>query len=139
MIAEKYDFSVLRTYDGRIQSYTCIAYNKDTVKPIESGEELMPETKAYHLRSYVYTAFEKLETGEEHFSYGVNEPTGAKAPETPVMFDFVGETITMDELVAQFTDDELMDFVGGKAPTGVANTGCFGGPLKRLEVRDIER
>ena len=65
LIAEKYDFSVLRTYDGRIQSYTCIAYNKDTVKPIESGEELMPETKAYHLRSYVYTAFEKLETGEK--------------------------------------------------------------------------
>ena len=81
--------------------------------------------------------FEKLETGEEHFSYAVNEPTGAKAPENPVMFDFVGETITMDEFVAQFTDDELMDFVGGKAPTGVANTGCFGGPLKRLEVPAI--
>lgn len=77
--------------------------------------------------------FEELPTGEEEYYYGENKPTGAVAPEKEVKFDLVGEEISMDEFVAQFTIDELMDFVGGQAPTGVANTGCFGG-LKRLSV-----
>lgn len=77
--------------------------------------------------------FEELPTGEEEYYYGVNKPTGAVAPEKEVKFDLVGEEISMDEFVAQFTIEELMDFVGGQAPTGVANTGCFGG-LKRLSV-----
>lgn len=77
--------------------------------------------------------FEELPTGEEEYYYGENKPTGAAAPEKEVKFDLVGEEISMDEFVAQFTIEELMDFVGGQAPTGVANTGCFGG-LKRLSV-----
>lgn len=77
--------------------------------------------------------FEELPTGEEEYYYGENKPTGAVAPEKEVKFDLVGEEISMDEFVAQFTIEELMDFVGGQAPTGVANTGCFGG-LKRLSV-----
>ncbi len=81
-------------------------------------------------------SFEALPQGEEEYYYAVNEPSGAKAPETPVMFDDVGEKITLDEFVAQFTEDELMDFVGGHAPTGVANTGCFGG-LARLDIPPI--
>ncbi len=78
-------------------------------------------------------SYEKLATGESEYYYGANEPTGAKAPEKPVMFDRVNEDITMDEFVAQFTMDELKDFVGGQPTTGVANTGWFGG-LKRLGV-----
>lgn len=78
-------------------------------------------------------SFEKLPTGEESYCYGTNSPSGAQAPEETVKFDKVGTDITMDEFVAQFTLEELMDFVGGHAPTGVANTGCFGG-LPRLSV-----
>ncbi len=78
-------------------------------------------------------SFENLPQGEESYFYAVNEPTDAKAPEKDVKFDSVGEEITMDEFVKQFTLSELMDFVGGHAPTGVANTGCFGG-LSRLAV-----
>ena len=78
-------------------------------------------------------SFEELPMGEEDYYYGENKPTGATAPEKEVKFDLVGEEISMDEFVAQFTLEELMDFVGGQAPTGVANTGCFGG-LKRLSV-----
>ncbi len=78
-------------------------------------------------------SFEALPQGEESYYYAENQPTGAVAPENPVMFDKVGESITIDEFVAQFTLEELMDFVGGQPPTGVANTGCFG-PLKRLGV-----
>ena len=81
-------------------------------------------------------SFEALPTGEEEYYYAVNEPSGAKAPAELVKFDMVGETITLDEFVAQFTDDELMDFVGGKRPTGVANTGCFGG-LERLDIPPV--
>lgn len=78
-------------------------------------------------------SFESLPMGEESYFYGENEPSGAVAPESPVTFDKVGTEVTMDEFIAQFTIDELKDFVGGQAPTGVANTGCFGG-LKRLDV-----
>ena len=78
-------------------------------------------------------SFEELPQGEPSYSYGKNLPTGAKAPEALVKFDDAGTKITMDEFVTQFTEDELMFFVGGQRPTGVANTGCFGG-LPRLSV-----
>ena len=81
-------------------------------------------------------SFEALPMGEPEYYYGKNAPTGAKAPEQLVKFDDVGTKVTLDEFVAQFTDDELMDFVGGKGPTGVANTGCFGG-MKRLDIPPV--
>ncbi len=80
--------------------------------------------------------FEALPMGEESYYYAKNKPTGAVAPEKLVTFDKVGEEITLDEFTAQFTLEELMDFVGGQAPTGVANTGCFGG-LKRLDIPPV--
>ncbi len=78
-------------------------------------------------------SFEVLPMGEETHALGRQQPCSAQAPEKPVPFDEVGTACTMDEFVKQFTDEELMDFVGGQPPTGVANTGCFGG-LKRLDV-----
>ncbi len=81
-------------------------------------------------------SFEELPTGEASYYYGEVKPTGAAAPEKEIAFDLVGTDITLDEFVAQFTDSELMDFVGGQPPTGVANTGCFGG-LKRLNVPPV--
>ncbi len=78
-------------------------------------------------------SFEALPTGEASYYYGENLPSGAKAPEVTVKFDKVDEEISLDEFAAQITDEELMEFVGGHAPTGVANTGCFG-PLPRLGV-----
>ncbi len=80
--------------------------------------------------------FEELPMGEEHYFYGINEPVQSKAPEKEVMFDEVGISISLDDFIAQFTLEELMDFVGGKEPTGVANTGCFGG-MKRLGIPPI--
>ncbi len=78
-------------------------------------------------------SYETLKKGKEEYFYGENKPSGAAAPEKTVMFDKVGEEISLDEFVAQFTIDELKYFVGGQAPTGVANTGCFGG-LSRLGI-----
>ncbi len=80
--------------------------------------------------------YEPLPIGEESYFYGENQEAEADAPEKEVMFDKIGEEITLDEFIKQFTMDELYDFVGGKAPTGVANTGCFGG-MKRLSIPPI--
>ncbi len=80
--------------------------------------------------------FEELPMGEEHYFYGINKPVDSKAPEKEVMFNEVGISISLDDFIAQFTLEELMDFVGGKEPTGVANTGCFGG-MKRLGIPPI--
>ncbi len=98
-------------------------------------EQLTQWCKPFKLEKRMLSdgSFESLPTGEESYYYGEAEPTGAVAPEKPVMFDKVGEEISLDEFVAQLTLEELMDFVGGQPPTGVANTGCFG-PIKRLGV-----
>ncbi len=81
-------------------------------------------------------SYEMLPMGEEHYFYGINEEVNATAPEKEVMFDEIGANISLDDFVRQFTLEELMDFVGGKSPTGVANTGCFGG-MERLQIPPI--
>lgn len=80
--------------------------------------------------------YEALPTGEAKYFYGKNKLSSAKKPEEEFMFDDVDEKLGMDEFVKQFTDEELMEFVGGHEPTGVANTGCFGG-LERLDVPPV--
>ncbi len=98
-------------------------------------EQLTQWCKPFKLEKRMLSdgSFESLPTGEESYYYGEVKPTGAAAPEKEVMFDKVGEEISLDEFVAQLTLEELMDFVGGQPPTGVANTGCFG-PIKHLGV-----
>lgn len=98
-------------------------------------EQFVSRCRPFNLKKRMLSdgSFETLPTGEPEYYYGKNEPSGAVAPEATVRFDEVGESIGLDEFVAQFTDEELMEFVGGHAPTGVANTGCFGG-LPRLKV-----
>lgn len=81
-------------------------------------------------------SYEELPLSEETYYYGEVPEIKATTPEKETMFDEVGETISVDEFLKQFTLEELMDFVGGQAPTGVANTGCFGG-LKRLAVPPV--
>ena len=77
--------------------------------------------------------YEVLPTGDSSYFYGENLLVDVRTPVKEYKFSEVGEKITIDEFVRQFKDDELMNFVGGQPPTGVANTGCFGG-LKRLGV-----
>ena len=80
--------------------------------------------------------FEALPMGAPFYKSEHSAPLDAEAPETTVFFDDAGEKITLDAFVKQFTLEELTDFVGGKAPTGVANTGCFGGQT-RLRIPPI--
>ncbi len=105
------------------------------VDEYEVVDQLASQCKPFKLKKRMLAdgSFEELPTGEESYFYGEVKDSGAVAPENAVMFDRVGTDITIDEFVKQFTLDELMDFVGGHGPTGVANTGCFGG-LERLGV-----
>ncbi len=112
-------------FDYVVSEDTVVKQLKNWCKPFKLAKRMLADG-----------SFEALPTGDEEYYYAVNEPSGAKAPAELVKFDMVGETITLDEFVAQFTDDELLDFVGGKRPTGVANTGCFGG-LERLDIPPV--
>lgn len=81
--------------------------------------------------------FEALPMGEVKLKKGNNSLSNAKAPEELVTFNDVGEKTSIDEFIKQFTDDELVDFVGGKSEKlGVCNTGSFG-LLKRLDIPAI--
>ncbi len=118
--------------DAQLLDYKYIVED-DTVT-----EQLKPWCKPFKLAKRMISdgSYEELPMGEESYYYGEVEPSGAKAPEETVLFDDIGTKATIDEFIAQFTLEELMDFVGGKEPTGVANTGCFGG-MKRLEIPPI--
>ncbi len=105
------------------------------VKESRVTEQLSNWCKPFKLEKRMLAdgSFEALPLGDEDYYYAVNEPSGAAAPEELVKFDDVGDKITMDEFVAQFTLDELMYFVGGQKTTGVCNTGSFGG-IQRLDI-----
>lgn len=77
--------------------------------------------------------YEKLETGDASYISGDPEVEPYVFNDTSVSFDKVGEDISLSDFINQMTIDEMADFVGGHAPTGVANTGCFGG-LRRLGI-----
>ena len=82
-------------------------------------------------------SFENLPTGEPVYTRGTHTSIEAIAPKDTIMFDEVGENITLDEFIKQFTVDELIDFVGGhQNQPGVCNTGAFGG-MKRLDVPPV--
>ncbi|MBQ5840607.1 MAG: glycoside hydrolase family 3 C-terminal domain-containing protein [Clostridia bacterium] len=80
--------------------------------------------------------FESLTVKSVEANYGKNTPLTAKAPQDLVPFEKVGSDCTLDEFIAQMTDDELCEFMGGSAPTGVCNTSAFSG-MKRVGVPDI--
>ncbi len=106
-----------------------------TVEEDTVTEQLQSWCKPFRLKKRLLSngKTEKLYVGKEQYYYGEVAPSGAKAPETLVKFDDVGEKCTLDEFVAQMTLDELMYIVGGQKPTGVCNTGSFGG-IERLGV-----
>lgn len=98
-------------------------------------EQLKPYCRPFEAEKRLLAdgSFEMLEKGTPEYYYGEPETEPYVHSETTVPFDKVGDEISLSDFVNQFTLDEMMDFVGGQAPTGVCNTGCFGG-LKRLKV-----
>ena len=78
-------------------------------------------------------SFEELPLGENKTYNPQNPASTAKAPEEEFMFDKVGETVTLDEFIAQLTDEELVELQEGHDSTGIGDTGSIGG-IKRLGV-----
>ncbi len=81
-------------------------------------------------------SLEALPLGEARHHFYENAPNTAKAPGEELSFDRVGEACTLDEFLAQFTDEELCDFMGASEDVGVSNIQSFSG-LKRLGVPNV--
>ena len=81
-------------------------------------------------------SLEALTLGDVKRVFGENQPITAQPPKDLITFDRVGEACTLDEFIAQFTDEELCDFMGASDGTGVCNIECFSG-LKRLGVPSV--
>ncbi len=78
-------------------------------------------------------SFEPLPVGTLRDGFRQHPQITAAAPAETVTFDRVGTEISLDEFLAQFTDEELCAFLGGDPATGLCNTACFSG-LERLGV-----
>ncbi|MBO5725722.1 MAG: glycoside hydrolase family 3 C-terminal domain-containing protein, partial [Clostridia bacterium] len=81
-------------------------------------------------------SFENLPLREIGMEYPANEPIGGTAPEEAVMFDYVGDTISMEDFIAQLSDEEMIDLLSGKPGFGLCNTACFAGN-KRLNIPNV--
>lgn len=125
-----YSFFVGTSVRNTVKADFEYAIAEDTVT-----EKLESRCKPWKLAKRMLSdgSFEALPMGEPEYYYGEVADTNAKAPENEVIFDKVRKDVTMAEFVKQLTIDELCFLVGGQPPTGVANTGCFGG-LSRLSV-----
>lgn len=108
-----------------VERDTVVRQAKSLLKPFKLEKRLLSDG-----------TFEALPQGEPVYHSGSAADSGAKAPDHLVKFDEVGETITLDEFIKQFTIDELVDFLGGHPGPGVCNTGVFGG-LPRLDVPPV--
>lgn len=115
--AEKID------YEYTVEDDVVVRQANGLLRPFKLGKRMVADG-----------SFEPLPMGEPNYPVGEAAAIEANAPEQTVMFDDVGEKITLDEFIKQFTVDELIDFVGGhQNQPGVCNTGAFGG-LKRLGI-----
>ena len=125
-----YKFFVGTSVRDLIVSDYALAIEEDTVV-----EQLSSQMRPFKLEKRMLSdaSFEKLEISDEEYFYGINQETEASKPENDTVFDKVYDGISMAEFVKQLTIDELAYLVGGQPPTGVANTGCFGG-LERLRI-----
>lgn len=125
-----YRFFVGTSVRDLTESEFCYEINEDIVT-----EQLISRCRPFKLKKRMLSdgTFEELETSEHDYYYGKNAEIYASAPETETSFDKVYDSVSMDSFISQLTIDELTFLVGGQAPTGVANTGCFGG-VKRLRI-----
>lgn len=73
-------------------------------------------------------SMEQLPVGDKvEQNIPARKPLTAKAPEQATHLNQVGITLTPEEFVAQLTDEELADLLGGKDNVGVSNTCTLGG------------
>ncbi len=81
-------------------------------------------------------SYETLPQGEAKHHFTEHKPLGGKAPAETVLFDKVGTEITLEDFIAQFTDEELCEFMSVSPNVGVSNTFSFSS-LERLGVPPV--
>lgn len=80
--------------------------------------------------------YETLPKNAQPMDYGKREALKGTAPAEPIKFDKVGETISLDDFIAQLSDEELLELTVGKEGFGLCNTACFAGN-KRLDIPNV--
>lgn len=78
-------------------------------------------------------SLESLPQGEVKRVFGENKPITVAAPEQLFHFNDVNSDEDLDKFIAQFTDEELCDFMGASPDVGLSNTQSFSG-MPRLGV-----
>ena len=101
-------------------------------------EQLTSRCRPFKLKKRMIAdgTYEELPIENPTYYYGKISGNNSNDCSTEISFDKVHSEISMDDFVKQLTIDELAFLVGGQPPTGVANTGCFGG-LSRLSIPAI--
>lgn len=101
-------------------------------------EQLTSRCRPFKLKKRMIAdgTYEELPIENPTYYYGKVNGNNSNDCSTEISFDKVHSEISMDDFVKQLTIDELAFLVGGQPPTGVANTGCFGG-LSRLSIPAI--
>lgn len=101
-------------------------------------EQLTSRCRPFKLKKRMIAdgTYEELPIENPTYYYGKVSGNNSNDCSTEISFDKVHSEISMDDFVKQLTIDELAFLVGGQPPTGVANTGCFGG-LSRLSIPAI--
>ncbi len=110
----KTDFEYVLNEDIIVQTLSprCVPVNLEKRLLADGSYEAIPQ-------------FEKV-TAKNNFA-----PNTAKAPETPAkLIDVAEGRVTLDEFIAQFSDDELIEQTYNKPNRGVANTFGMGGSQK---------
>ncbi len=113
-------------YEYNVEEDTVVKQSKSLLKPCELANRLLADG-----------SYETLPQNEVSHLSGKNVLADAEAPEEAVMFDDVGDKISLNDFIRQLTIDELIDFLGGhQYQPGVCMAGAIGG-LKRLNVPAI--
>ncbi len=80
--------------------------------------------------------YEMLPQNDTPMQYPEHKSIIGTAPEKQINFDKVPEEISLNDFMAQLTDDELIDMVIGKSGFGLCNTACFSG-IDRLDIPKV--
>lgn len=128
-----YHFHIGNSVRNTVKAEYVLSINTDTVtKQLRS----LCSPRKLRKRMLADGSFEELPQCNEDYFYGVIKQEISNKPADTQKFDAVTDGLSMDDFISQLSIDELAFLCGGQPPTGVANTGCFGG-LPRLDIPAI--
>ncbi len=128
---------VYRFYAGTcVANVTEVAYTYEIKESFRVVEQLVSRCYPIALEERMLSdgSMEKLPVGGSvNRECPVHTPIAVQPPKETVHLNQVGVEITPEEFVAQMTNEELAELLGGHENIGVSNTCTFGGN-KRLKI-----